>query len=103
MRKEAVKKFGIVGYHEIFENKKPQIKRPESRLWRACPRMPSQGIRVRGVENMQGFGLDERRFMIAYLRLFAFICCFFEFNTKRFYTHCKKKSLCSEAEADFCL
>ncbi len=31
------------GYHEIFENKNPQ-----------------------------GFGLDERRFMIAYLRLFAF-------------------------------
>lgn len=38
------------GYHEIFENKKPQI------------------------------NADERGFVIAYLRLFAFICGFLDSN-----------------------
>ncbi|MBU4075960.1 MAG: hypothetical protein KKI06_04545, partial [Euryarchaeota archaeon] len=32
-------------------------------LWRACPPMPCGGIGVRGVENPQGFGIDERRFV----------------------------------------
>ncbi|MCZ7402393.1 MAG: hypothetical protein O8C61_09240, partial [Candidatus Methanoperedens sp.] len=36
----AVKKFGVVGYHKIFENKKPQI------------------------------NADERRFMIAYFTIY---------------------------------
>ncbi len=44
------------GYHEIFENKKPQI------------------------------NADKREFMIAYLRSFAFICGFLNSNTKRFYS-----------------
>ncbi len=48
--------------------------------------MPLQGIRGCGVENPQGFGLDERGFVIAYLRLFAFICGFLDSNTKTFYT-----------------
>ncbi|MCG2735444.1 MAG: hypothetical protein L6282_03535 [Candidatus Methanoperedenaceae archaeon] len=43
----------------LFEKYKPQMMRPESRLWRACTRMPA-GIRGRGVENPQGFGIDER-------------------------------------------
>ncbi len=34
---------------------------PELRLGRACPRMPA-GIRVRGVENPQGFGSRTVRF-----------------------------------------
>ncbi len=45
------------GYHEIFENKKPQI------------------------------NADKRRFVIAYLRSFAFICGFLDSKTKRFYIH----------------
>jgi len=40
----------------LFEKYKPQMMRPESRLWRACTRMPA-GIRGRGVENPQGFGV----------------------------------------------
>ncbi len=45
------------GYHNIFENKKPQI------------------------------NADKRRFVIAYPRSFAFICGFLDSNTKRFYIH----------------
>jgi len=45
------------GYHNIFENKKPQI------------------------------NADKRRFVIAYPRSFAFICGFLDSYTKRLYTH----------------
>ena len=53
------------GYHEIFENKKPQI------------------------------NADERGFMIAYQRLFAFICGFLDCNTKAFYNLPISKALYS--------
>ena len=46
--------YGFKALH--FEKYKPQMMRPESRLWRACTRMPA-GIRGRGVENPQGFGV----------------------------------------------
>ncbi|MFZ3382524.1 MAG: hypothetical protein WA144_01235 [Candidatus Methanoperedens sp.] len=49
-KREIVKKFGLGGYHEIFENKKPQI------------------------------NADKRGFVIAYLRSFAFICGFIDSN-----------------------
>ena len=60
---EAVKKYGVGGYHEIFENKKPQI------------------------------NADQRGFVIAYLRLFAFICGFWILTPKN--SSPTKMHLCS--------
>ena len=44
------------------EKNKPQIKAPRVTPLEGVSTYAPQGIRVRGVENPQGFGIDERRF-----------------------------------------
>jgi putative protease len=48
---------------EVFFNIKPQMMRPELRLWRARPRMPRKGIRVVWESRTVRFRRDERRFV----------------------------------------
>jgi len=57
-----------------YEENEPQIKAPRVTPLEGVSAYAPQGIRVCGVENPQGFGIDERRFVALNLRLSAFIC-----------------------------
>ncbi len=46
----------------------PQIKAPRVTPLEGVSTYALQGIRVRGVENPQGFGIDERRFIATFQR-----------------------------------
>ena len=52
---------------------KPQIKAPRVTPLEGVSTYAPQGIRVRGVENLQGFGIDERRFNASDMVLSAII------------------------------
>ncbi|VVB88144.1 Uncharacterised protein [uncultured archaeon] len=54
--------------HQIIKNK-PQIKAPRVTPLEGVSAYAPQGIRVRGVENPQGFGIDKRRYGLDLLSL----------------------------------
>ncbi|MDO8724719.1 MAG: hypothetical protein Q7J35_01460 [Candidatus Methanoperedens sp.] len=51
----------------ILYGKKPQIKAPRVTPLEGVSTYALRGIGVRGVENPQGFGIDERRFVVPYI------------------------------------
>ncbi len=53
----------------VLYEKEPQIKAPRVTPLEGVSTYALRGIRVRGVENTQGFGIDERRFVVPFIQL----------------------------------